>query len=330
MSTQANGIMEGTDLSQKKEPVQRGAHARSLAMTDTTKWVMGLILGTLFMLIAATQARATEPLVTAEWVIENLGKPGIRFVDLQTPAGYGRAHLPGAVNSPYSQWREKKPGQGSMMRSVAYLESHLGALAIETDTHVVLTPLAVNASELAVATRVYWTLKVLGHEKVSILDGGLIGLSQRKDAQFTTKPTTVTPTTYKASPDMTMVPDAEAVLADLNKGIRFIDYRSEGEFFGKSGSPGTIPGAVHLHYTEFVEEKPGGKFLSADKIKAIYEAKGITPEGPEIAFCNSAHRASLSWFVQSELLGNKGVRLYDGSINEWATDPKYPLIVPTK
>lgn len=317
-------------MSQKNEPVQGSARARSLSKRNSVKLLEAMVLGTLLLLLAAIHARAAEPLVDAQWVLDNLGEDGIRFVDLQTPASFGRAHLPGAVNSSYSQWREKKPGQGSMMRSVEYLEKHLGELGIDENTHVVLTPLAVNASELAVATRVYWTLKVLGHEKVSILDGGLIGLSQRQDAKFTTKIDPVSPVTYKATPDMTMAPDAQAVLADLNKGIRFVDYRSEGKYLGQSGSPGTIPGATHLHYTEFVEEKPGGKFLSADKITAIYEAKGIKPEGPEIAFCNSAHRASLSWFVQSELLGNKQVRLYDGSMNEWAVNPKYPVVVPAK
>lgn len=317
-------------MSQTNEPVQQGTRMRALPMNENITWLGALIFSALLMLFAASQARAAGPLVDAQWVIDNLGKSGVRFVDLQTPAGFGRAHLPGAVNSPYSQWRVKKPGQGSMMRSVDYLEGHLGDLGIEKDTHIVLTPLGVNASELAVATRVYWTLKVLGHEKVSILDGGLIGLSQREDAKFTTKTMSVTPATYKSNPDLSMAPDADAVLADLNNGVRFIDYRSEGEYLGQSGSPGTIPGSTHLHYTEFVEAKPGGKFLTAEKISAIYEAKGIKPEGPEIAFCNSAHRASLSWFVQSELLGNKQVRLYDGSINEWSGNPKYPLVVPTK
>lgn len=315
---------------QTNEQTPRGTKANALPTKDITAWLGLLILGTLLMLVAANHARATEPLVNAQWVIDNLGKPGIRFVDLQSPEGFSRAHLPGAVNSPYSRWRVMKPGQGSMMRSVEHLERHLGELGIEKGTHVILMPLAVNVSELAVATRVYWTLRVLGHGKISILDGGLIGLSQRKDASFTTITPPIAPTIYKAQPDMTMVPDAEDVLLDLNKGVRFVDYRSEGEYFGENGSSGTIPGSIHLHYADFMDAKPGGKFLAIDKIKAIYKAKGIIPEGPEIAFCNSAHRASLSWFVQSELLGNRQVRLYDGSINEWSSNPKYPLIIPAR
>ena len=34
-------------------------------------------------------------------------------------------------------------------------------------------------------------------------------------------------------------------------------------------------------------------------------------------FCNTGHWASLTWFVTSELLGHKNLRLYDGSLADW-------------
>ncbi len=315
-----------------KKSQPSGAVARAVQQ-DTTLLhrLIGLsVLTFVALMLLAFQAMAAQPLVSIQWLQENIDKPGIRFVDLQSPQGYQRAHLKGAVSSHYGQWRHKQPAKGSMMPPVEDLENLLGVLGIDNQTHVVLTPLAVNPSEIAVATRVYWTLKVLGHEKVSILDGGLIAYSKTKDPQFSNKPVSVEPKTYKAKPDLSMAPNAEEVLADLKKGVRFVDYRSEPEYIGQVGGPrrGTIPGSKNLHYVDFVEKGQGTKFLSPEAIQAVYDKHGISTKGPEIAFCNSAHRASLSWFVQHELLGNKEIRLYDGSMNEWGVNAKYPVEIP--
>ena len=44
---------------------------------------------------------------------------------------------------------------------------------------------------------------------------------------------------------------------------------------------------------------------------------GVPTSGEQINFCNTGHWASTGWFVSSELLGNKKVKLYDGSMVEW-------------
>ena len=309
--------------------------ARALARSpfDQDRTIASMTSYGLFLLLALLLSvgpvSAAEPLVSPQWVHENLEKPGVRFVDLQSPQGYERAHLPGAVSSQYGQWRMKQPGKGSMMPPVPYLEKLLSGLGINNQTHVVLTPLAINPSEIAVATRIYWTMKVLGHEKVSILDGGLIAYSRIKDARFSNKPVSAQPANYQANPDLSLAPDGEAVFKALKDGVRFVDYRSEGEYRGKDGGPGTIPGSRHLHYVDLVEAKQGGSFLKPDEIRALYASRDISWQGPEIAFCNSAHRASLSWFVQSEILGNKDVLLYDGSMSEWVRKDGYPVEKPT-
>lgn len=51
----------------------------------------------------------------------------------------------------------------------------------------------------------------------------------------------------------------------------------------------------------------------------------VDPQGPQIAFCNTGHLASLGWFVSSEPLGNPEVRLYDGSMADWSRAPDLPI-----
>ena len=53
----------------------------------------------LFAAAVAAPAMAAEPLVDAGWVKNNLGKPGIVFLDVTSnPAAYAKGHVPGAVS----------------------------------------------------------------------------------------------------------------------------------------------------------------------------------------------------------------------------------------
>jgi thiosulfate/3-mercaptopyruvate sulfurtransferase len=60
-------------------------------------------------------------------------------------------------------------------------------------------------------------------------------------------------------------------------------------------------------------------FLKPDEYRAVMAAQGIDPMAPTVTYCNTGHMAAGSWFIQSEILGAKNVRLYDGSMHEWTT-----------
>jgi thiosulfate/3-mercaptopyruvate sulfurtransferase len=46
-----------------------------------------------------------------------------------------------------------------------------------------------------------------------------------------------------------------------------------------------------------------------------------------ITYCTIGNRASIAWFVLSELLGRRGVQVYDGSWAEWGFLPEAPIDV---
>ena len=298
-----------------------------------TRPIFNRLIATFFLVLAFAITQpvwAVSPLVSAAWLQDNLSQPNIAIIDLQPTQGYDRVHLPNAVNSQYEQWRQRKAVEGKALPDIAYLEKLLGSLGIANDSHVILTPIGANASEVAVATRIYWSLKVLGHKDVSILDGGLIAYSQLPNARFSNAKPSIQPANYKAIPDLSMVPTANDVLSELKNGTSFVDYRSEGEFFGKVGGPrpGTIPGSKNLPYDLLLEKGQGGQFLPKNRIKLLYASRGISNAGPQIGFCNSGHRASLAWFVSHEIMGNKQARLFDGSMAEWSQHQDYPISIP--
>jgi thiosulfate/3-mercaptopyruvate sulfurtransferase len=285
----------------------------------------------LFLLMTLTSM--ASPLVTPQWLSDNLEKKEIRILDLQPAQGYQRAHLQGAVNTNYGAWRKTDAeGRPKMLPEISYLEAMIGTLGISNDSHVILAPLGINASEIAVATRIYWTFKALGHDNVSILDGGLIAYSQLKGAKFTIVPAEPTPQTFKAKPRPEYFPSGQQVLAAWEKGMTMVDSRSTKEYTGTIAAPGeragTIPSAINLPFDRLVGKGQGAKFFSKEESTALFKEHNVPVSGPQISFCHTGHRTSLSWFVAHELLGNKQAKMYDGSMVEWAKDKQYPVKLP--
>ena len=282
------------------------------------------------LIIAALPARAAAPLVDVAWVVENLGKPGVVLIDIRGQKEFERVHIPGSVFTDYGRdgWREKQgSAPGKFPADPRQLAAVIGALGIDNDSHVVIMPIGADAGDVGVATRIFWTFKVLGHDEVSILDGGIIAYAaERKDGvpvnPLTSGPMETTPKTFKVdlrSEMLVTIEDVEA--ASAGNGVTLVDARTPDEFTGAKRSPGTIHGARLLPEYTLVEPKTG-KFLPLDQLKAKFDAAGVETTGNQIDFCNTGHRASLLWFAANELLGDKGARLYDGSITEWAGQGK--------
>ena len=134
----------------------------------------------LFAFCLAPVAASAAPLVTADWLVENAERPDLVILDLRSRlnggsrAAFEKDHIAGAVYSDYLRagWRVTRDGVPGQLPPAADLEVLIGGLGIGNDSHVVLVAGGRNALGMASATRVYWTFKMLGHDRVSILDGG--------------------------------------------------------------------------------------------------------------------------------------------------------------
>ena len=78
--------------------------------------------------------------------------------------------------------------------------------------------------------------------------------------------------------------------------------------------PGHIAGAVNIPWAKAANDD--GTFKSADELRALYEAEGITPDREIVAYCRIGERSSHTWFALQELLGYPNVKNYDGSWTE--------------
>jgi thiosulfate/3-mercaptopyruvate sulfurtransferase len=287
-----------------------------------------LCIGLLMLAGMAGAASAVEPLVDVKWAIANVGKPGIVFVDFQSSKDYSDGHIPGAVNTNYGKdgWRaERKVDKVPDM-----LPADLGPLAqmigtklgIDNDTHVVLVPQGNTALDVGQATRVYWTFKVLGHDKVSILNGGIASYSEDEKAPMDKGIVKAVPKTFKANVRKEMLVSMDDVKKARAAGnILLVDNRPEDQFVGiakhpKAAVSGTIAGAKNLP-NQWLTKDGGGEFRSKAQIEKLYAYAGVPARGEQINFCNTGHWASVGWFASSEIMGNKQSKVYDGSMVEY-------------
>ena len=96
------------------------------------------------------------------------------------------------------------------------------------------------------------------------------------------------------------------------------DTRSPDEYSGKdvrADRGGHIPSSENVDWGNAVSET--GEFLDAEKLKSIYDSKGIKTDKAVYTLCQTAVRATHTWFVLQELLGYDNVKVYDGSWIEW-------------
>lgn len=275
-----------------------------------------------------------QPLVDGAWVSAHACDPGIVVLDLrESPRAVARGHVPCAVHAPYSQsgWRTTRDNVPGMLPRESELEALIGGLGISADKHVVLVSAGGDAGQMTPATRVYWTLKVAGHDPVSILDGGMAAYRldpNNKLAQG--EPAAPKPARFTVNLRRELIADAGDVALAIESGKVLVDNRESDAYVGINKSPvaqtaGTLPGARNLPISWLTTQD--GRFhkrQDLEKIAALIAGEA-GDDADQINFCNTGQMASLGWFVSHELLNNDKARIYDGSMSDWTAVPSRPV-----
>lgn len=177
------------------------------------------------------------------------------------------------------------------------------------------------------AARAAWLLAVLDHPDVRLLDGGANAwkASGRQLMPVGSAAAPVAP--EKAPPTAPPFPggrklDLLATRFDMHAAIGrddtvILDVRRESEYRGtekRARRAGAVPGSVHVFWRDHLDDN--GAFRPAADVRALYEAKGVTPDKTVIAFCQGGYR-SASTFLALTALGYPNVKNYVGSWGEW-------------
>ncbi|WEX09806.1 sulfurtransferase [Chelativorans sp. AA-79] len=296
--------------------------------------IAAITLAAALGLAAPAFAQDVRPLVDAEWLKANAGQENLVILDIrddveETELG-SEPYIAKAVAAPYATagWRTEVDGVPGMLPPVDQVAGLIGSLGIDNDDHVVIVPWGTDSSEFGGATRVYWTFKYLGHDAVSILDGGWRQYDAAGGAR-SAEPVKPEPVefTYELQDDL--LATSEEVAAALESGVKLVDGRPAEQYEGKSKSPvvrveGTLPGAVNIEHSKLYRAEYA-LFARPETVRTLAEEVALGTDEENIAFCNTGHWASIAWFGLSEVLGNKNTSMYDGSMSEWTADPSRPV-----
>ena len=271
-----------------------------------------------------------EVLVETDWVKQNLGKPGIRLleIDVDTKA-YAAGHIPGAVGLNWQTQLQDQVRRDIISRED--FEKLAGGAGVSPGDRVVLY----GDNNNWFAAYGFWLFKLYGHNDVRLMNGGRVKWLNENDKPMTTDVPPVEPAAYKATkPNRELRAMLPQVLEAQRKKWNLVDVRSPDEFTGKVIAPpgmtetaqrgGHIPGARSIPWSTAVS--PDGTFKSSDELRSIYLGQnGIDPKLQTIAYCRIGERSSHTWFVLRYLLGLDNVRNYDGSWTEYGNVVGAPI-----
>jgi len=240
-------------------------------------------------------------------------------------------HIPGSVLINYKQLRENKDIDGrkaqKMIVNKDAFEKLMQAAGANQDSKIVIVSKGENNLDLTMATRFYWQMKYYGHDKLAILNGGMAQwLIDKRDVS--TRPSQPKKGNWLSTMERNEIyADSQDVATAVKENTQLVDTRPLSLYLGtwhkKSYvyNNGHIPGAKS-YPNELLSSPMPAKFLTAADFQALFKQMGIEPQNQSITYCNSGHLATGSWFVMSEILGNKKTKMYDGSMHLWTLEER--------
>ena len=272
-------------------------------------------------------------LVSTQWLAGHLSAPDIRVVDASwyfpdakrdPKAEYAEAHIPGAVFFDIDEIADTASPYPQMLPSPEKFAARIKKLGLGDGNRVVVY----DSAGLFSAARVWWMFRVMGHDDVSVLDGGFPKWRAEGRPVDDMRPTH-RERHFTPRPNHLMVRDAAQVKENMaTKREQLVDARSPGRFNATEPEPragvrgGHIPGSRNLHYQRLLN--PDGTMRKGEALAAAFRDAGIDPTKPVVASCGSGVTAAIVLLALDEL-GAHDTALYDGSWSEWGSRHDLPL-----
>lgn len=262
-----------------------------------------------------------HPLIIEPHELERLlGEDQLLIVDLSRPETRAQGHIPGAVHLPPTELISGiKPAVGKLP-PVERLSAVFSKLGYSPEQYIV----AYDDEGGGWAGRFLWTLDVIGHQDMSLLNGGIIAWAA-DNLPISTTESPIEPTDVSLDIDSRYIATLAQVRDSLGDPQTVVwDARSPQEYSGTrkaSARGGHIPGAINLDWTEVMDHDRSLRIRG--DIAQVLEQRGITRDKKIITHCQTHHRSGLTYVVGKSL--GYDIRAYDGSWSEWGNDPDTPV-----
>ncbi|KAK6429843.1 hypothetical protein LTR95_014008 [Oleoguttula sp. CCFEE 5521] len=238
---------------------------------------------------------------------------------------FKQGHIPGARFFDLDKVSDTSSPYPHMLPSPEVFRDALSTLGVKSEDRLVVY----DTAELGIfsAPRVAWTLKVFGHPSVHLLNNFKLYVEQDLPVEAGEGEKFARTDYALPNLDKSRVASFEAIKAiakESSSGVQVLDARSSGRWQGVDPEPrpglssGHIPGSISIPVPELLD--PTTKtLLPGDKLKAIFESKGIDPNAPIVSSCGTGVTATI---IDTALIeagfGEGSRRIYDGSWTEWA------------
>jgi thiosulfate/3-mercaptopyruvate sulfurtransferase len=275
------------------------------------------------------------------WLAEHLDHPKLRVIEAsveldsttgsaisQMPA-FLAGHVPGAsfvdmieeLSDPEADARMAHVGRMFMLPDAEVFAAVMGRCGVDADTSVVV----VTRTSPMWSARLWWMLRRFGHERVAVLDGGhdawvaagrplATGEEQPRTARFVPRVR-----------DELLATRDELLAALGDTGTVVVNsLRPElfrGEEAGRRPRPGRIPGSVNVPFTDLYDD--AGLLRPAEQLRPLFAAVGALDAQRVVTYCGGGIAAASDALALATL--GVDAALYDGSLNEWASDPELPM-----
>ena len=282
------------------------------------------------MIPAMSGLARPEVLATTDWLAEQLGRPGLRVLDVRwRPDGSAAAvhavgHIPGAVRI---DWRtdlteETIDGEAIMLANPERIAAVAERAGITDGTTVVIY----DDSQSVFAARAWWSLRAYGLESVRILDGGYptwLGEGRPiSNAEVAPVPSGFT----VRGPNRMCLTTADVRGLLGAPDVALLDARAPSEYKGFEGNTkrlGHIPGALNVPVG--ATSQPGSqRFRDGAQLRALLHAGNVS-RGPRMVCYDGSGIAAAKLAFVLTLLGHDDVAVYDGGWAEWGNRLDLPV-----
>ncbi|WP_413632773.1 sulfurtransferase [Mesobacillus jeotgali] len=270
--------------------------------------------------------------VDTHWLNEHLGDKNIRVADCRFKLGspeegriqYEQSHIPGAVYFDLEKDLSGTVGEHGgrhPLPETSQFKEKLQNAGIDNETTIVVY----DGKEGAFASRMWWLLQYVGHEKVYILNGGFEAWQKSgypieksvphyQETNYTINENNDMMASYEEVKDIALEGKGIAVLVDSRESRRYLGIEEPIDRI-----PGHIPTAINKPWMEGLEN---GFFKPRDEQEQRFQ--DLDPDQPIIVYCGSGVTATPNYIAFKEA-GFKNVRLYAGSYSDWVSYQENPV-----
>jgi thiosulfate/3-mercaptopyruvate sulfurtransferase len=251
----------------------------------------------------------------------HLNDDDLQIIDLCRPEVYAKIHLPGAIHITPSELVSGVAPATGKLPGTDRLRSLFERIGYDPTKQIV----AYDDEGGGWAGRFIWTLDIIGHERSSYLNGGLVAWMGEGLPTTTVQPQTKPAKDLEFEIDLSPQVSMADTLSSIDDPQTIVwDARSAEEYRGQklaAARGGHIPGAINLDWLDTMDRDNGLRIRK--DIETQLEQLGITRDKRVITHCQTHHRSGLTYIIGKSL--GYDIRAYDGSWSEWGNQPDTPI-----